>query len=258
MNNYIKNLLGIAIVIVIFIFAYSTVMYVNSYSKSIQPSSFRQFSASGEGKVTAVPDIAQFTFSVITQGDKNITTLQKDNTEKVNQAIDFLKSSGIDPKDIKTQNYNLNPRYQYYSCPQDVSGPCRPPEITGYTITQTVLVKIRDFSKIGDVLAGIIEKGANSVSQLFFTIDNPVSLQNKARTEAIEKAKEKANLIAKDAGFKVGRLIAISENGYYPIPFQTKELMSIGGGNAEPLPAPNIEPGSQEITATITLTYEID
>ena len=91
MTTQIKNYLGIAIIISIIIFVFSFWNFTNSYSKSIEPSSFRSFSVSGEGKVVAVPDIAQFTFSVITEGGKNLTVLQKENTEKTNKAISFVK-----------------------------------------------------------------------------------------------------------------------------------------------------------------------
>lgn len=260
MSENIKNYLGIAIIITLLVISGSAWYLIKIYSKSIEPSSFRSFSTTGEGKITAIPDIAQFTFSVITQGNKNIAALLKENTDKINKAIDFVKSQGVEAKDIKTQNYNLEPRYQYFSCPirnnEDVQ-PCPPPEIAGYTISQTVLVKIRDFNHIGDLLSGVIQKGANSVSELSFTIDDQTNLQNQARTEAIQKANQKADGIASAAGFKIGRLLSIDEGISYPVPvyrFGAKEMAGIA---APASIAPDIEPGSQEITVNVTLRYEI-
>lgn len=254
-HSKIKNYLGIAIVLAIFLFAVGYLSYVNTYSKSIQPSSFRSFSVTGEGKVTAIPDIAQFTFSVITQGGKDIAALQKENTDKTNKAITFLKAQNIDAKDIKTTSYNLEPRYQYYDCDRIMGSvePCPPPEIVGYTITQTVSVKIRDFTKIGTIFSGVVDNGANSVSSLSFTIDDPTAVENQARDEAIAQARGKAELVAKAGGFRVGRLISIEE-GYQPF-----YGYGLGGGTkAESVvPAPIIEPGSQEVTINVTLRYEI-
>lgn len=258
MNNTVKSLLGVAIIIFLGVAAYNGLRYVDAYSKSIQPSSFRSFSITGEGKSVAVPDVATFTFSVITEGKKDIATLQKTNTEKVNKAIEFLKSNKIDAKDIKTDSYNLDPRYQYATCPTG-GGVCPPPEIVGYTITQTVSVKIRDFAKIGDVLSGVIKNGANSVSQLSFTIDDPTKVQDAAREEAIAKAKVKAEMVAKAGGFSVGKLLSITEENSYPPLYEYGR----GGGammaKAERVvPVPTIEPGSQETKITVTLTYEIE
>ncbi len=262
MKETTKNYLGVAIIISILIVAFSSWSFVRSYSRSIEPSSFRSFVVSGEGEVVAVPDVAEFTFSVITQGGTDIASLQKTNTDKTNTAIDFVKSEGVDAKDIKTQSYNLEPRYQYYDCSSVYledgrPRPCPPPEIVGYTVTQTVLVKVRDFSKAGGILGGVVDAGANSVSQLNFTIDDDEKVLAEAREEAIEKAKEKAEAIAEAAGFSVGRLLSISESGVYPRAVYYAKDMVYGMGGGEAAAAPSIEPGSQEVTVNVTLTYEI-
>ena len=256
MKENIKNYLGVAIIIAILVVAVSAWSYVRSYSKSIEPSSFRSFSVSGEGKVITVPDVAEFTFGVVTEGGTDIAGLQDENTGKTNQAIAFVKSNGVDAKDIKTQSYNLTPRYQRFSCPRAAleAEPCPPPEIVGYTITQSVLVKVRDFTTIGNILAGVVRSGANTVSQLNFTIDDPDQPQSEARAEAIAKANEKAKSIAKAAGFRLGRLLSISESGRTPPPIFFREAAL--GVSAAPA-APTIEPGSQEVVVNVTLSYEI-
>lgn len=256
MTEKVKNYLGIVLIISILVVAFSAWKYVRYYGQSIEPSSFRSFSVSAEGKVVAVPDVAEFTFSVITEGGTDIASLQGENTEKTNQAIAFVKSNGVDAKDIKTRSYNLTPRYQRFSCPRALGEvePCPPPEIVGYTITQAVLVKVRDFTTIGTILAGVVQGGANTVSQLNFTIDDPDEPQGEARTEAITKAKEKAKSIAKVAGFRLGRLLSISESGRTPPPIFFREA-ALGVSAAPAVPA--IEPGSQDVVVNVTLTYEI-
>ena len=134
---------------------------------------------------------------------------------------------------------------------------CPPPEIVGYTVQQTVSVKVRDFSKVGSLLSEVVQSGANSVSQLSFTLDDPTEVQNQARAEAIQKAKDKAKSIAKAGRFDLGRLLSIEEGeGYYPV-------YKYGLGGAESMamdaaPAPTIQPGSQDIQVTVTLRYEIE
>lgn len=256
MNQIIKNILGIAIILTILMFSYAAIEYVRTYSKTIEPSSFRSFNVSAQGKVVAIPDVAQFTFSVITQGGKNIGTLQKDNTTKINKAIDFIKSLGVDKKDIKTSGYYLTPRYQYFDC--RVGGVCPPAEIVGYEINQTVTIKLRNFDKIGDALSGVIQNGANSVSEISFTIDDPTELQNQARAEAIAKAKNQALAIAKAGNFGLGKILSINEitNGSIVSMYESV-AKGIGGGGADSAPSPNIEPGSQEVTINMTIKYEI-
>jgi len=131
-----------------------------------------------------------------------------------------------------------------------------PPEIVGYSITQSVLVKIRDFDKLGVVLGGVVDNGANSVSQFNFTIDDPTSVQDEARAEAIEKAQKKAKAIAKAGGFRLGKLLSIEEGGYYPQPTYAYESKAYGVGGGSDA-APSIEPGSEEVIVNVTLRYEI-
>ena len=270
MENKIKNIWYIVLIFGVLTLSYGIISYVNTYSRSIEPGAYKSFSVSAEGKAVSKPDVAKFSFSIITEG-KYLAKIQKENTDKANAAIDFLKKQGVDSLDIKTTNYNISPKYTYYNCSepvvletQQIGGgvtkpkPCPPPEITGYTLTQTISVKIRDFSKIGDILSGIVEYGVNNVSDLTFTIDNPDKLQNEARTEAILKAKEKAQKVAQAAGFKLGNLLSIEE-GYSPY----YANYGMGGGEflglkSAAVPAsPTIEPGSEETKVTVTLRYEI-
>ena len=268
MNENIKNILGGAMEIVVLAMGYSAVSYVSSYGKSIQPSSFRSFSVTGDGKATAITDIAEFSFTVITQGGKeDIASLQAKNTEAMNKAIAFIKSAGVEDKDIKTQYYNIDPRYQTYNCnprpilylsdETETAQPCPPASIVGYTITQSVEVKIRDFKKIGDIMGGVVANGANQIGALSFTIDDPSKVQDQARAKAIAKAKAKAEAIARAGGFGIGRLLNVQEGGYNPYLRYGSLSADFGGAALKAAPAPTIEPGSQEINVSVTLQYEI-
>lgn len=263
MNEKIKNGLGAAGLIALLLVAYAAVQYVGVYSRSIEPSSFRSFSVSGEGKVVAVPDIAQFSLELITEGEKNLGATQKINTEQTNKVMTFLKDKGVDAKDIISLSYNVEPRYQYYNCSGDgeLARPCPPPAIVGYTVRHSVQVKVRDFSKIGDLLSGVVNAGANSVSQLSFTIDDPTELRNQARAEAIAKAKATAVATANAGGFTLGRLLGIEEGGGVVPYYYARETMAaapMGKGGDMMAPMPSIEPGSQDIQVTVMLRYEIE
>ncbi len=257
MEQKIKNYLGVSLIIVAVVFSYAAIRYTESYSDSVgigAPS----FSVNGEGKVTVIPDIGQFSFNVITEGGENLADLQQENVSDVNKVMDFLKSKDISEEDIKTLSYNVRPRYQYFDC-YERNGVCPPPEIVGYTIDQSVQVKVRNLEDAGDVLAGVVDNGANSVSQLSFTLDDPTSAENEARAEAIGQAKEKAKAVAEAGDFRIGRLLSVSAGSYYP----TKASAYGIGGAAEDaalssIPvAPSVEPGSEEVVVNVTLVYEI-
>lgn len=257
MDKKIKNHLGIGALVSMVILAISSLIFANIYSKSIEPSSYRSFSVSGEGKITAIPDVAQFTFSVITEGGKDIAALQQENTQKANRAVALLKNNGVEDKDIKTASYNLQPRYQYFSCPigkNSSAKPCPPAEIIGYSISQTVSVKIRDFEKAGEILSGVVQSGVNSVSELSFAIDDKTEIENQARQEAVAMAIKKAESIAQAGKFNLGKILSINENSS-PV-FNRYKTLGVGGSE-DFISSPTIELGSQEVTVGITMTYEI-
>lgn len=251
MNTKLRNYLGASFMLLSLTAAIGIVAFLVNYSQSVQPG--RTFSASGTGEAVGVPDVARVTASVLTQGGKDISSLQSQNTQKANAIISFLESQGVQSKDIQTQSYNLEPRYAYYNCTGGGSS-CPPPTITGYTITQGVQIKIRDFSKIGGILTGAVSNGANTISQLSFTLDSSstLALEDQARGEAITEAKTRALAIAEEGGFRLGKLVSInvSYSGEQP-------PVPVYGMGVASVDAPNIQPGSEKITTDATLTYEI-
>lgn len=244
------------------VIAISAAWYAGAYSRSVLPQ--RTFAVSGDGRVIAVPDVAKLSFGVLTEGGKDLSDIQVENTEKINKVIAFIKSNGVDEEDIKTEYYNISPRYQYFSCPGNVAPfgvsefeavPCPPAEIVGYTINQSVSVKVRDLSDIGIIIAGVVDAGANNVFGPNFTIDDPDELQNQARAEAIAEAREKAKEIAKAGKFRLGKLVSIQEGGYYPQPLRAYDTFAVA--ESKGAAAPSIEPGSEEVNITVSLVYEI-
>ncbi|MEK7478237.1 MAG: SIMPL domain-containing protein [Patescibacteria group bacterium] len=257
-NIKLKNALYAVIIIALLAFAYAAVAYVNSYDKIAQPSALRTFSVNSEGKVVAKNDVANFTYSVVIEGGKDISQIKKDSDAKTTKIEDFLKAQGIDSKDIQTVVYNLSPRYQYFNCSSSLESarPCPPSEIMGYTLNQTDAVKIRDLSKVEKVISGVVSNGANTVSQLNFTVDEQTALKNHAKAAAIKNAITQAKVLAEAGGFGLGRIVSIDEGG--PISYGAYGM----GGAVEksiavPAPDTSVETGSAEITSNVIIRFEI-
>jgi len=213
---------------------------------------------SGEGEAFAVPDIGQFSFSVQKESEL-VSDAQEYVTDTMNSAIEFLKDSGLDKKDIKTTSYNVYPRYEYQPEPRclGINCPRANRVLVGYEVSQTVSVKVRDTSDVGKLLGGIGEIGVSNVSGLTFSIEDEDIIKREARQEAIDDAQEKAKALAKDLGVKLVRVISFSESGggVYPMYYETKALGM--GGDAMGAPVPDIPTGENKITSNVTITYEI-
>jgi len=207
---------------------------------------------SAEGKTTVTPDIAEISFSVVSRG-KNPEELADGNNQKVSAAINFLKSEGIGDKDIKTVGYSLSPDYRYD--PQTGRN-----FITGYTLTQTVMVKMRDLNKVSKIIGGLTPLGVNQIGGISFLVEDQEKFLGLARDEAIKKAQAKAMEMATKGGASLGRLVNISESrGGFPVPYY-RDYYAAGALRTEPttLTAPTIEPGSQEVKDQVTLVYELE
>ncbi len=202
----------------------------------------------GEGKITAIPDIAEISLGIETQKPK-VVDAQKENTEKMNNIISQLKEMGVEAKDIKTTNYSIYPRYDWTENRQ---------VLRGYTISQSVNIKIRNLEKIGDIVDKAGQLGANQVGGLNFTIDEPETIKQQAREKALVNAKEKAEALAKVAGVKLGKLVSFAEssNPVYPV-YRDYAMKALEAGAAESAPAPTVEPGSQEVIVNVMVTYEV-
>ena len=219
---------------------------INAYSNSLYPT--KTFSVSAEGKVIVSPDIAKFDFAVVSEG-KNPETLGEVNNKAMNTAIDFVKSKGVEEKDIKTIQYNLVPIYEYEEKTKRTS-------ISGYSLTQTILVKIRDLAKVAGIVGGLPELGINKIGSISFEVENQEEFLAEARKQAFEKAKAKALEIASQNGISVGDIIGFWESGVQPYYGYSDEIGGMGGGSVSSI-TPSIQSGTQEITVQVSISYEI-
>ena len=216
------------------------------------------FGVGGHGELFAVPDIATFTFAVVS--DKpTVAAAQADATAKANEATAYLKDAGIDEKDIQTTDYSVSPRYEWQNsaCPAG-SGYCSGGRqaLIGYEVRQTTTIKVRDTAKAGDLLAGVGGKGATEVSGLQFTFDDPQKVQAEARDKAIADAKQKANALARSLGVSLVRVVNFSESqSGQPLPVVYG--MGAGAPTESKAIAPEISTGQNKVTDDVSITYEI-
>ena len=242
LSNKVYKLV-VAIIILVALF------YAGNLYQSFQtlPQNYPQeISVSGQGKIYAKPDVAVLVLGSKDSGFK-VSDAVKINTEKMNKIIEDIKDLGVKEEDIQTTQYSIEPNYNWTESRGRI--------FEGYNVTQQITVKVRDFDKIGSILDKATSGGANEVGNLQFTIDNPEKVQAEAKTKAIEQAKDKAKVLAKQAGLKLVKIVNISD-GYQPSPMSSYK----GGGvmmESSVAAAPDIQSGQMEINSSIILTYRV-
>ena len=211
-------------------------------------------SVNGTGDAVAKPDVATFSFSVNETGT-TVAQAQSAATDKINAALKAVRASGVSDNDIKTLSYDIAPHYEYYSGICTVND-CPPSKstLTGYDVSETIQVKVRDLTKAGDLFGTIVSAGVQNVNSLAFSVDQPESIQSQARSTAIADAQSKARELAKELGVSLGRVISFTESsGDEPSPI----MYGMSDKASAPMAAPQIPAGQQKITSNVTVTYEI-
>ncbi len=207
----------------------------------------------GVGKAQGTPTVASIRIGVVSQG-KDTATLYNENVEKSNKLVAAFKELGIPEEDLQTQNYSLVPQYA------DVLG--NVPRIRQYEMSQAITVKVRDLSKVSQVLAKATELGSNEISGPEFVIDDEKPLIEEARRKAFEDLKEKQGMMEKELDGEFGRLMGYSEwieRNPYPQPYYYGEKGGGGDmGMGAPMALPNIQPGSLELILHVNVSYELD
>lgn len=216
-------------------------------------------SVTGTSEQFLKPNIATFTFSVEAE-DKEVAVAQKSSADAINAITAYLKEQGVEEKDIKTEAYNLYPRYEWMNETCTQWAPCPPGRqvFLGYTVNQTVSVKVRVLEKAGTLIGGVGELGATNVSGLSFTIDDEDEAQKAVREEAIKEAKAEAERLAETLGVDLGRLINYYEDGPgYPPMYGYGGDMMMEKGVSSVAASPVVTPGENKVTSRVTLIYEI-
>lgn len=239
-----------AILVLAFVF-----LWVVNYFNISYPLSISQRNVSGElavvgvGRVDATPNSATVSLGIVAN---NASTLKDAQTQinKVNNAIvEGLSAIGVDKKDIKTSNYSITPNYDY-----SLGGNGK---ISGYNGNATVTVKVTDTSKLPQIIEAGTNGGANEVMGTSYNVEEPEKYQEEARQKAIENAKEQAQKLANELGIRLGKIVNIAESSgnNYPGPMMYEKAVSLDS-RAGGVPAPDLQPGSQTITSTVTLYFE--
>lgn len=202
----------------------------------------------GEGKATAVPDIAKVSAGIQDSG-QNLAQVQDSVNKKSQALVSALKKLGIEDKDIRTTSYNIFPQSDFNA---------NPPVINGYQVSINYEITVRKVDSINNVLTTVTGAGANLVGGVNFDLSDEAEAKalDTARQDAVVKAKQSAESLAKASGVTLGKIINISE-GQNNVP-RPLTATAVGLGGAEKSVAqPNVQPGTTEIDLTVSLSYEI-
>lgn len=204
---------------------------------------------SATGDAAIAPDLAYLTLAVMRESATAREALSTNNAAMA-EVLAAMKAFGIADKDLQTSGSMINPVYVYPNSDQ----PQTPPKITGYQVSNSLSVRVRDLAKLGEVLDQAVTLGVNSGGNVTFGNDDPSAAIKQARIEAMKEAVEKAKVLTEAAGAKLGKIISINESTNQPQPLMMQARMEMDAVAAKSVP---MAAGESSYSVNVNVSFEI-
>ncbi len=198
-----------------------------------------------EGQSQRAPDVATIDAGVVTR-DADANAAMRANATRMQAVLAALKHAGVAERDLQTASISLQPQYVYDNN--------QPPKITGYEARNSVIVRLRDMARLGDVLDALVRQGANQITGPALSVDKPEAALDEARRAAIRQARERAELYAQAAGLKVRRIVSIAETAANSRPPRPMPMRYAGIAAPEATP---VASGENTLSVDLDVRFEL-
>ena len=204
------------------------------------------FNLSATGETRVAPNMASISLGVMTEGKTAAEALAA-NASRMTAVMASLKKAAIAEKDIQTSNLSVNPQYRYVEN--------QAPVLIGYQVSNQATVTVRDLKKLGAAVDATVNAGANQVNGISFGLADPTTAENAAREAAVRALTAKADLYARATGYRIVRLVTLSEGGgYTPQPPMPLAAMAMRSEAKDSTP---VSGGELSVRIDITGLYEL-
>lgn len=199
---------------------------------------------SADSRTSERPDIATISAGVVAEAPTADAALAE-NARRMNAVIASIKRSGVADRDIQTSQLSVQPQTVYA---ENV-----PPRVTGYQATNTVSVKVRNLANVGKTVDALVAQGGNQLNGISFGLNDPDSALDRARADALKKARARADVYAQAVGMRVFKIIAIQEGGSVEPP-RPMPMMAMRAAAMDSTP---VQAGEVDLVANVTVTFEL-
>ena len=210
----------------------------------------RTIRVEGKGEAKAVPDEAFIHLAVETQAPTAQAAADA-NAKKMEKVLGALVQAGLVRKDLETSNYAVYPEYTPAARPED------PPKQRGYRVSNTVRAHVRDLTRVGSLLDVALKAGANRVDGVTFGLSKPETVRDAALRDAVERARQSAQVLATALGVKLGAVLDASTITEPVRVFPMARMAMATQADSAEASTP-IQPQEQTVEASVTLIFAID
>jgi uncharacterized protein YggE len=218
----------------------ATLLAAPALAQTMPPSAI---SVTGEANVSVAPDQAQIDGGVTSEA-KTAREASEANNAAMGKVLLALKGAGIDEKDYQTSRLSLQPQFATPSKVTERAG------IVSFRASNRITVRIRDVTKVANVIDVLVGAGANDIGGINFMVTQASKHLDEAREKAIADARRKAEIYAKAAGVTLGEPISISEEGAPSPVFRGKMAAPMAAGAA-------VAQGEETLSVTVSVSWAI-
>lgn len=205
---------------------------------------------SGTGIANVAPDMAVLSLTVVREAASAREALSANNAAMA-EVLSQMKARAIAERDLQTANFTISPRYKRYTSNQNNAVS---PEIIGYVVQNSLSVRVRDLSQLGEIIDASVSLGVNSGGNIAFTNDDPSAAIDEARALAMQKAIASATTLTNAAGIGLGPIMEISEQSFQPRPMpMARAEMAMASDSAVPIAS-----GENSYSVTVNVTFALD
>ncbi len=232
-----KMTIAVLLTVLVLILAGSAVSGAGAQSDQI-------LTVSGTGTVLLEPDLALITIGISTEKE-SVEEALDGNTQAVNAVKSALIALGVGEQDIKTSSYSLYSSQKYY---RDNTASM---DEYIFTVYYGFEIKLRDISKLNEVLDACIQNGANSINNVNFDSTLRSETYAQARDLAIEDAEKNAQQVAEKLGVELGTIANFKVRDYPTDIAYNYGMGGMGGGGGS---AP-LDSGSLKVIVMVDMGY---
>ncbi|HUZ13526.1 MAG TPA: SIMPL domain-containing protein [Caulobacteraceae bacterium] len=201
---------------------------------------------SAAGEVSLAPDMASISLGVASQAPSAAEAMAR-NAAAMARVVAALGARGVAGRAIQTSNLDLSPRYVYAQN--------QPPRLVGYQASNQVTITVLDLARLGRTVDAAVAAGANNVNSISFGLRSRVPAENAARLAAVKRLDDEAALYADAAGYRIRRLVNLTEGPSYPVA-PPRPMMLMGAARAA-APTP-VEAGEIKVRVEVSGEFELE
>lgn len=216
-----------------------------------------------DGTYEADPDLATMTFHIFSQ-DKELKKAYDAASQSMARISTLATNNGLKREDVSTGVLTVAPIYDGD----------RKKRARSYYVQGEMVLRVRDFSRIGPILDGSVDDGIADFRSVTYSLSDEETAKKQAVAEAMRRAIGRATIALQQKGQKLGglrymsldvqHLVGVAQLQNLPMAMETVDVSASSSGGflhkkeAPPPPPPPAQLQKITVRASVQCAFQIE